>query len=509
MNMLKLNRMKNNRKLSAIISYLTLFLSIVLGLLYTPWFVSILGDSNYGLYTLAYSTVNIVLIDFGISSAISRFLSNYYAKNEYKYANNFLGIVSKLYMIIAFIIGITLAILFFNIDTIYVSLTSNELSIFKNLFILIALFSIFSFPFLSLNGILLSNELFIFIKICNLIQKISSIIFAIIVLLLGYNVYAVVLINILIGFIMILIKLIYINLNTRVKINFKYRNSNLTKEIFSFSLWVTISQISLRCIFNITPTILGIVANTSAITIFGLASSLEGYVYSFSEAINGLYTTEIAKIYTKKNSSDLLTDLMIKIGRLQVYLIGLILIGYVIIGKTFIYLWLGEKYINVYYCSLFMIIPSILDLPQQIGRTSILIKGKVKYQAIIYIIMAIINIILTFQFVKIFGVIGAGLSISISYLFRTFCMNVLYYKIVNINLKYYFRETYKSWIYPCIFTLGIGKILNNLINYHSFPFFILKCAIIIIIYCILLWVYSFNEYEKNLIKGCFFKINPK
>ena len=45
-------------KLGIIISYLSIGINIISGLVYTPWMISSIGKENYGLYTLAYSVVS-------------------------------------------------------------------------------------------------------------------------------------------------------------------------------------------------------------------------------------------------------------------------------------------------------------------------------------------------------------------------------------------------------------------------------------------------------------------
>ena len=61
-------------KIGAILSYLSIALNIITGLIYTPWMISQIGKSQYGLYTLANSLITLFLIDFGLSSATSRYI---------------------------------------------------------------------------------------------------------------------------------------------------------------------------------------------------------------------------------------------------------------------------------------------------------------------------------------------------------------------------------------------------------------------------------------------------
>lgn len=87
-------------KLGALISYFAIAFNIVAGLIYTPWMISKIGQSNYGLYTLATSVISMFVMDFGMGAAVTRFLSRYNAMGDKKAANDFLGLIYKLYLAI-------------------------------------------------------------------------------------------------------------------------------------------------------------------------------------------------------------------------------------------------------------------------------------------------------------------------------------------------------------------------------------------------------------------------
>ncbi len=69
-------------KYGAMLSYTGIVLYIIIGLLYTPWMIQCIGQADYGLYTLAYSIISLFLFDFGISSAVQRFIAKYVAEGS-------------------------------------------------------------------------------------------------------------------------------------------------------------------------------------------------------------------------------------------------------------------------------------------------------------------------------------------------------------------------------------------------------------------------------------------
>ena len=90
--------MDSNRqiKMGVIMSYLSIGISIMTGLIYTPWMILSIGKESYGLYTLAYSIIAFFMFDFGLSGAITRFVSKYLAEGRNEKANECLGLVYRL-----------------------------------------------------------------------------------------------------------------------------------------------------------------------------------------------------------------------------------------------------------------------------------------------------------------------------------------------------------------------------------------------------------------------------
>ena len=77
-----MNNSNKQIKYGAIISYVSIIINIVLSLIYLPWLVSSIGKSQYALYSLAGTFINMFLVDFGLSQATSRFLSKYRADKD-------------------------------------------------------------------------------------------------------------------------------------------------------------------------------------------------------------------------------------------------------------------------------------------------------------------------------------------------------------------------------------------------------------------------------------------
>lgn len=497
------NEIESNQRIKkgAIVSYIAIIVNILAGLLFTPWMINQIGQSSYGLYTLAVSVISIFTIDFGLSAAVSRFVSKYHAENKQSSINKMLSVTYRLYFLIDILILIALIVVYFNIDLIYQELTINELEKFKVVYIMAATFSLISFPAIPFNGILSAYEYFVEMKLADLIQRLAIVGLIAFALLNGLGLYAVVAANAIGGLIAIVYKFIILKKMTTVKIDLTYHDNQVIKEILGFSTWSAIAGIAQRFIFNITPTILGIVSGTSSIAIFAIASALESYVYTIASALNGLFLPKVSRIVSQEKASENILELMIKIGRIQLIIIGLITIGFISVGQDFILLWMGDGYSSAYYSAIFLILPSIIYLPQQIGNTAVVALNKVKQQAVVFTLMAIINIALSFILSSYYGVLGGSIAIFIAYTFRSVGMNVIFKRSLNIDILKYFKECHFKFIIPQGIVLLLGISLNLLPLRLSWMNLLIKGFLLVAIYSIVTWTFIMNTYEKQLIKG--------
>ncbi len=484
-------------KWGAILSYLSIAINIVAGLIYTPWMVEQIGKADYGLYTLANSLITLFIVDFGLGSAVSRYVSKYRAEGRQDKIDNFLGAVYKLYLIIDAVIFAALIVLYFLLDSIYVNLTAEELEKFKVVYLVAAAFAVVNFPFITFNGILTAYEKFIQLKIADVIYRILLVGITVVALLLGYGLYALVLVHAIVGLLIIAYKFIVVSKALPIKINFRYNEKSLYKDIFSFSIWVTISTLAQRLIFNITPSILGIVASSAAIAVFGIVTTLEGYTYTITSAINGVFMPRIARIYEGESANENIMPLFLGVGKFQYALNGLIIAGFAVLGKNFINLWMGGEYIDAYYGILLVTIPGLFFNSLQIANTAMIMQKKVNIQAIVNVSVGLINVVLSLVLSSVLGVVGACISIFAAYMVRAIALNIIYHRVMKFNIPSFVKGCYIRMAPPIVLTIGLGFLMNYLVKDAGWLIFIIKAVVICALYLILVLLIGLNKSEKR------------
>lgn len=483
-------------KLGVIISYLSIGINILSGLIYTPWMIHSIGKENFGLYTLSLSVISLFVFDFGLSTAVIRFISKYVSEGNQEKANKCYGLVYRLYLFLDVLLFLILLVVFFFIPQIYRELTIEEISKFKIVYVITSIYSILSFPFITINGVLVAHEKIIQLKLCEVAHKLLVVGAMSICLLLGFGLYALVCVNAVSGLIVVVLKLTCIKKYTKQRVEWNYFNKLEFKEIISYSSWVTIISLAQRCIFNIAPSILGALSGSSSIAILGIAITLEGYTYTFANAMNGVFLPKVSRIVYQGNGDVL--PLMVKVARLQIIVIGFIVVGFICFGKEFIDLWVGNSFNESYVCAILLIIPSLIQLPQEIGLQTIHATNMVKPLAKVFIYMAFTSVILSFAMASDFGAKGIGVSVFVAYLLRTVGMDFILHKKMGINIFRFFKESFVSMMIPLCLSLVVGMLISHFKMFSGWIDFFLRGCCFSVSYCFIIYFIAMNNSERNI-----------
>ncbi len=486
-------------KTGALLSYLSIALNILAGLLYTPWMIRQIGQSDYGIYTLANSVVTLFMIDFGLSAAASRFVAKYRAEGDMPRLESFISVLYKLYFLVDAILFLVLLVIFFCLEGIYQQLLPGEVERLRVVYCIVGLFSLINFPCVTFNGILTAYEKFIPLKLSDVLYRALVVLFTVIALSLGMGLYAMVSINALCGLFIIGYKYFYVR--KCVSIRFRKSDRQLVpyREVFSFSVWSTVNALAQRLVFNVSPTILGhnAAAASAQIAVFGIIATIESYIYTITTAINGLFLSRTTKIMINDADGSKLTSLTVAVGRFQYALNGLIILVFALIGQEFILLWMGPDYLPAYTGILLVTVPAVFFNALQIATTALIVRNEVKFQAFIAIAVGICNLICSFFFSKRWGAVGAAGSICIAYSLRVVLTMIVIKKKINLNLATFIKMCFLRMSIPMILPAGIGALFLYKFNANTWLRLGVKGIVLVAIYLLSVWLFGLSKEERT------------
>lgn len=492
---------KNEVKLGAILSYVIICLNMIVGIVYTPILTKMLGQSEYGLYSLVSSIISyLTILDFGFGNAIIIYTTRYRVKGETEKENKLHGMFLIIYTLIGIFSAILGMILYFNVDQLFgQTMSIDEIHTAKILMSILTFNLAITFPLSIFSSIITAYEKFVFAKILNIIRIILNPIITLLLLKMGYKSVALVVVITALNISTLFINMFYCKAKLKVKLKFGKIDFSLLKEISAYSFFVFLNAIIDKITWSTDQFVLGAVSGTVQVALYSTATQLNGMYLNFSTAISGVLLPKVTKMEENKATSQQFSDIFIQTGRIQYIVMALIITGFVLYGSEFINLmWVGSEYSASYLIACVLMIPVTIPLIQNVGINILQAKNKHKYRSVLLTITAVMNVIISIPLSKIYGGLGAAIGTFITLIIGPgLLMNIFYYRKIKIDIPRFWSNILKMSI-PILlcFILGIG--IRTLFSISSIPFLIIQIGLYTVIYGIIVWNFSMNSYEKEL-----------
>lgn len=482
----------------AILSYISIFLNIAISFFYTPWMIRQIGVSDYGLYSLVMSFISYFILDLGLTQTVQRFIAKYRAEGDLESVQNLIGLTTKIFLVLDAIIFLVLVVCFFFLGQIFSGLTPEEVERFKVLYCIAGTFSILSFMFKPLGGTIMAFELFTATQWIGMLNKVGAVVLVCIALLLGADVYALVLINGAMALFSSVLKYVVFHNKTGLKINWRYYDRAKVKEVFSFSMWAFGNGLAQRMRLTLVPTVLGILSNSVEISIFALGMTLEAMVFTLSSAINGLFLPRVSQLAVDGDKPGV-EALMLKVGRLQLYLIMLIFTGFVIFGQQFLKLWVEPQFKNTYYVLMCLIFTNLVTLTQRIADDYIYVENRIKDSSIRLFVSSLFGLVISAILSPSLGAIGCGIGTGLGLLIYTVSINIFYSKDLKLDMAGFFKNCHLK-IMPLLFVVAIAfYAVVRQIDLNSWFRLLVAIFAYALIFSAVSYVFLFREDEKSLV----------
>lgn len=500
-------------KAGAILSYAQIFLSVLTGLLYTPLMLRLMGQQEYGLYGTVNSTIALLsLLDLGFTSSYIRFYSKYKTANQPEKINSFNSLFFTVFLVISVIAAVVGFFLSSNPALIFDDgLTQEELSKAGIMMAMLTVSTVLGFLNTVFNCFISANQKFIFSKGINMGSTIISVGLNIAVLYLGCGAVGLITVSLVLGIISKIITILYACKNLDFKFDFKNIELKLFKSVLAFSGLIAINMFVDKVNSGIDSILLGRFCGTAAVAVYSVGASLNSNFSTFSTAVSGIFTPHIHDLVNSyemdsKEQRKALTDFFVKVGRIQYLLLALIASGVVFFGKPFIYFWAGPGYDDSYYIALILIIPSIISLTQNVGIEIQRAENRHHYRAYIYGAMAVMNLIISIFLCQIWEGIGSAVGTGLASLIANgLIMDIVYHKKINIDITSYWKNIGRQTL-GMIVPFAAGAAIMKFAAVNTIFELIAWIIIYSLVYCVCVWLFSMNNYEKELVKGLIRKI---
>ena len=492
----------NQRKAGALLSYLHILVSNTISILYTPYMLQMMGQSEYGLTGTAGSFISYLsVLSFGIGGAYIRFNTRYRAANDREGEKQLNGMFLTVFSCLAILVMIggcgCVALAGQLVENTF---TASELFRLRVILVLLTINMMITFVFNVVMMALQAYEQYLVLRIVALVTSIGTPVVNIIALKMGGRSVAITAISLAISICCYVFYFFYARKVIRLEFSFKGFRKDVLKEIFIFSGFLFLNSITDQITFSTDNIVLGAVKGTGAVAVYTVGSQFKGYFQQFSTSISSVFAPSVNMLVAQKLKNKELDEIFVKVGRIQFYVVSLVMIGYISIGKRFICLWAGEEYIHSFYIGLLLMLSVFIPSFQNVGLEIQKAKNMHKTRSVVYFFIAIVNIALTIPFSIWWGGIGAAIATMLCMVLGyVVFMNWHYAKRVGLNIGGFWKSIF-GIIPGYLPTICVGVCINLFWNMKSMIEVLGAAIIICAVFCGSIYFLCMNEYEKGLIK---------
>ena len=473
----------------------TLITSVSVGLFLTPYIISHVGKSGYGIWILIGSLIGYYgILDLGIKSAVSRYVAKYAGQKNDEALNEMINTAFGFFLCVG-LFSIAASFLVAGPLSVFFKMPAQDMESFKRLVVLFGIATGLNFPANLFSVVIRAHERFV---VANNISVFIILLRALLIfffLKYGFGLVG-------IGYAYVIVSILMLVLNyhyccvifAHLYINSKLISMSMLKRLLGFGLITSILEVANIMRFHLDSFVIAKFMDVAHVAIYGIAAMLIKYFLEFvAKSTQLVFSPRFASLYGV-GKIDELRMLFLDSLRVSSFLSFGIATILFLFGRNFIEIWVGKTYLDAYPILIVLLCSYSFALAQTPGISLVYAVKKHLFFAVISVGEAMINLGLSIFLVFHFGLFGVALGTAIPMLIVKILIQPLYIsKVIEISWVEYVRQLFWPLLLSFII-IFVAKNFSFSINASGVLFPVVMCCIPII----LLYVSTYFLFSKRV-----------
>ena len=496
----------NQIKAGVILNFITIGLTTLTGLLYTPYMMRCLGQNEYGLYSLVASIIAYFsVLDTGISNAVVRFTARFRDDTNPRRQHQLYGMTLIANLALSLIVIACGTLLIIKTPTLFDrTMSADDILQARIMLTMLIINLALTFPLGVFTSIVNAYERFIFTKSLNILRIILLTLTIILLLSQGYKAVAMVAAQVTFNILLLLAGFIYALRRLHIRVSIRPLNIPLLREVTIYSFWIFINSLTNRIYWSTGQFILGITSGTIAVAIFSASVMLQQMYFTLTNAISGVLLPKITRLTTADTDPDAprrISDLFISTGRLQASLLLLILSGFILFGRSFFALWAGPGYEDSFLITLIFFIAIFPYSVENTGTIILQARNQMRTTIIIELTVAALSIPLQYILALHHGPIGCAIAIGLAlFIGPGLLFNRYYRRHQQLDTPRLWRQILRMSPLPILLTALLLPLTRQLPLTHPLHF-LTALILYLLLYLPLYWRLTLTPPERSLLRS--------
>ena len=330
----------NQVRLGAVLSYVSMGLSTLISLIYTPIMLGRLGETEYGVYGAVGPIISyLLLLSMGLGSAYIR----YYSQAKVAKDRQEMAKLNGMFLVTLSLLGLVLLALGFFLAAhpqmvFGTKWAPEELALGAKLLRIMTVNAALSFPFSVFESHVNIHERYLFLKAVTMAKSVLSPLISIPLLLLGFRSPSIAALSLVLTIMCGLTYMAYCFAVLKMPVSFRTYDLPLMKSMMGFTFYIFLAVVVDQLNYGIGTLMTTWIHGAELSGVYYSANQLNVYYLSFAMAISNGLIPRVHRMVAEGDSNRELTRLMTKTGRLQFIMLMAVFLGFVAVGRPFVIL---------------------------------------------------------------------------------------------------------------------------------------------------------------------------
>lgn len=444
-----------------LISYIKILTNMLCGVILSSALLRMLGDTEYGIYQTVAAFANyLILLEFGVGTVMVRNLSMCRGRGagEAEIQRN-ITTNWTLTGILALVLLLVSMLFYAAIPGIYAnSMTPDQIRHGQRIFAVSVGHLMTTFLIHTVNAVILSFEDYTFGSVQSIVRIMVRMLLLLVLLLWCPNALVIAFVDAILGALCLLESCWYCKHKLKVRLRFGKCDPEILRASAPLALAVFMQGIVNQANNNVDKVLIGVMLSPEQVSLY----SVSLYIYSiFSSLVNvasAMYVPTVTQKVGQGLEGKELTKELVPPCRLTAFTGGLVLFGFVAIGRQFVEILYGSDYLLAWPVAIILMTPAYLDTVVDVLVHVLNAMNKRMARSLVLILTTAMNIVLTVFWLNRWGVFGAAAATALcTFLGPVLIMQIYYKKVMGIPALWLLRKAFSGML-PYML-LGCGAAL--------------------------------------------------
>ena len=467
----------------------------------TPFILSRLSASEYGLWILVNSIVAYGgLLEFGIASGVEKYIAEYQARGEIERSRNLIATAVVMYAclgLIAFGASAVLAVIFPR----FFIISNDQQRLAMQLVLVAGAGLALSFPCTTPIAVLRGLKRFDLISMISITGTLLLAGSTAALLLSGGGLLGLVFLNIPVTLLMQIPAILFVRkIAPDLHVHWRGVSFRLIKELFSFSSALFVINVSSQIQTKSDEIVIGAFLPVSNVTPYSIARRLGEMTQMLTDQFVKVLLPLSSQLFAEDDQSRLRK---LYIASTRITLITMLPLGFgaMILARPFLSAWVGPEYSNYSYLVWILTGAGMIQTSQ--WAAILILQGMAKHRwlAVTSMITGIANLSLSIFLVRRVGLVGVALGTLIPTTIESLLFILPYsMRSIGVSLREIFVEVFLPGLTPAVPMAVLLILLRESLQPVSFIQIGFVAGLGLLVYGLVYLVVSARDGERKLVR---------